>query len=481
MRLLSLAAALAVAAASSFAVAQTGGTTAAQRPNIVYIMSDDHAAHAISAYGSKVNKTPNIDRLAREGMRLTNCFATNALCAPSRATILTGQYSHLTNVRTHKDPPFDPAHMTYPHALQQAGYQTAVVGKWHLKSDPVGFDYWNILPGQGIYNDPIFIENGERKKVPGYATDIITSYCINWIEQRDPSRPFLLLCHNKAPHREWTPDKKHANLYTDPIPKPPTYDDDYSNRASAARNAKMRIADHLTSRDVKMLPPPDLKDAELKNWHYQRYMQDYLRCIASVDENVGRLLDYLDKAGLAKNTIVVYTSDQGFFLGDHGWYDKRFMFEESIRMPFIVRYPDHIEANSTADAFCINADFAPTFLDYAGATGTTMSKEIQGRSFRPILEGKTPPDWRKSFYYHYYEYPDADHLVYPHFGVRTDRHKLIRYYEAVDEWELFDLQKDPHEMRSVYGQPEYNQIRKDLTDELRRLRKLYGDTDGPEI
>lgn len=461
----------------------TGGKSAAAetsttRPNIIYIMSDDHAAHAISCYGSKINKTPNIDRLAAEGMRLTNCFATNALCAPSRATILTSKYSHLNGVRTHGSPPFDGTQMTYPKLLQQAGYQTAVVGKWHLKSDPTGFDYWCVLPGQGVYNNPRFIDMGTTRTVHGYVTDIITDKCIDWLDKRDPKKPFLLLCHNKAPHREWTPDAKHAHMYDDvDIPTPETFNDDYSGRAHPAHTALMRM-DDLTSTDLKQTPPAGLNTDELRKWKYERFIKDYLACIASVDDNVGRLLGYLKEHQLLDNTIIVYTSDQGFFLGDHGWFDKRFMYEPSLRMPFIVRYPKEIKAGTICDAMVINADFAPTFLDFAGVK---KDPEMQGESFRGWLRGDKPANWRDAMYYHFFEYPDSDHLVARHYGVRTDRYKLIHYYHPVNEWEMFDLQKDPNELNSVYKDPNYESTVAELKERLDKLREQYKDPPDTEL
>jgi len=438
---------------------------AAERPNIVYIMTDDHAAHALSCYGSKVNKTPNLDRIATEGMRFENCFVTNSLCGPSRATLLTGKYSHVNGFRQNGDR-FDGSQVTFPKLLQKAGYQTAVVGKWHLETDPTGFDYWNILPGQGAYHNPVFIEMGERKKHQGYVTDLITDFAIEWLRKRDKSRPFCLLYHHKAPHRNWQPDAKHAALYEDaPIPEPETLRDDWATRSSAARNSQMTVARHLTPGDLKKPVPPGLTpDAEFK-WRYQRYMQDYLRCVASVDDNVGRMLEFLDKEGLAENTIVVYTSDNGFFLGDHGWFDKRFMFEESLRVPFLVRYPKLVKPGTTSDRMAINCDYAPTFLDLAGVEAPGG---LQGRSLRPILEGKPPADWRKSIYYHYYEFPGA-HAVQRHYGVRTETHKLIHYYR-IDEWELFDLKKDPHELRNVYADPAHAEVLKQMRGELERLR-----------
>ncbi|WP_238402852.1 sulfatase [Paenibacillus mesophilus] len=457
------------------------------RPNILFIMSDDHAAHAMSCYGSRINRTPNIDRVAEEGMRFDHCFCTNSICAPSRAAILTGVYNHINGVRTLSDR-FDGSQQTMPKLLQQHGYQTAIVGKWHLghggESDPTGFDYWDILPGQGDYHNPAFIRGGEKRVVNGYATDIITDLSIDWIRNRDKDRPFFLMCHHKAPHRPWIPDEKHARLYEDvEIPEPETFNDDYSNRASAAAAAEMRIDRDLTKKDLKIDPPEHLTGAALKSWKYQRYIKDYLRCIASVDDNVGRMLDYLDEEGLADDTIVVYTSDQGFFLGDHGWYDKRFMYEESLRMPFIIRYPRHIRPGSVDRHMVLNTDFAPTFLDYAGIP---VPEEMQGRSFRQIVEGERPEQWRTSMYYRYWMHM-SEHAVYAHYGIRTEQYKLIYYYADAlgtkgstddpkpPEWELFDLKKDPYEMINVYDDPDYARVVELLEKELYRLQEEVKD------
>ena len=467
-------------------------------------MADDHAAHAISAYGSKINKTPNIDRLAKDGMRFMNCFVVNSICTPSRAAILTGKYSHINGVTVFNR--FDGRQPTVAKMLQKAGYHTGMIGKWHLTSDPTGFDYWNILPGQGIYHDPSFIKMGVTNKVQGYVTDIITDFAMDFLTNRPKDKPFFLMCHHKAPHRPWEPDDKHAHMYDDAdLPEPETFNDDYKTRSDAAREATMRIDKNLNRTDLKVTPPPDLKGkelqqwkqtvdmamqvdvggkkktlrgAELKHWKYEKYIKDYLRCIASVDDNVGRLLDFLDKEGLKENTIVIYTSDQGFFLGDHDWFDKRFMYEESLRMPFLIRYPGHIKPGTVSDGMILNVDFAPTFLQYAGQP---IPKEIQGRSFVPLLEGNKPSDWRTSMYYRYYHYPQ-DHRVQQHYGVRTDRYKLI-YYHRINQWELFDLKKDPHELNNIYADPSYASTLKDLKAEMARLRTELDDhdqyVDGP--
>jgi arylsulfatase A-like enzyme len=442
-----------------------------RRPNILYIMADDHAAHAISAYGSKINKTPHIDRIAKDGMRLNNCFVTNSICTPSRATIITGQYSHINGVPVFNH--IDPKRATLAKYLQAAGYHTGMIGKWHLGSDPVGFDYWNILPGQGVYHDPTFIDMGQKKKVPGYATDIITDLSIAFMDKRPKDKPFFLMCHHKAPHRPWDPDEKHAKMFENvDIPLPETFDDDYEGKSAAAKEATMRIDRDLNARDLKQKPPEGLTGKELKKWKYQRYMRDYLACVASIDDNVGRLLDYLDKNDLTKNTIVVYTSDQGFFLGDHNWFDKRFMYEESLRMPFVVRWPGTIKPSTVSDAMVLNVDFAPFMLD---AAGQKVPADMQGRSFVPILKGEKPKDWRSSMYYRYYHYP-MHHRVQPHYGVRTERYKLI-FFNKLNEWELYDLEKDPKEMKNLINDAALADTIKKLKDEMYRLKKELKDED----
>ncbi|MEA3402398.1 MAG: sulfatase [Armatimonadota bacterium] len=454
-----------------------------RRPNILFIMSDDHASHAMTCYGSVVNETPQMDRIAEDGVRLDNCFCTNSICTPSRASILTGKYSHLNGVFTLREG-MDQRQMTAPKLLQQAGYQTAIFGKWHLGHggihDPQGFDRWCVLPGQGLYHDPEMFDQGEKRTFQGYATDLITDMSLEWLEDRDPDRPFFLMTHHKAPHRPWEPDEKHMHMYEDiDIPEPPTFWDDYANRSTAAREAQMRVGRDFTERDLKQPRPEGLTDEEFKRWAYQRYMQDYLRCVASVDDNVGRMLDWLDAAGLTEDTVVIYTSDQGFFLGDHGWYDKRFMYEESLRMPFVVRYPGEIPAGSVNDDIILNTDFAPLFLDYAGLDAP---EQMQGRSFRSNVAGQTPQDWRQSFYYRYFMHIDGGHNVWAHYGLRTHRYKLIFYYEeepGPQEWELFDLQEDPMEMNSVYDDPDYADAAAELKEELARLRSEVGDQTNP--
>ena len=482
-----------------------------KRPNIIFIMTDDHASHAMSCYGSVINKTPNLDRIANEGMLFENCFCTNSICAPSRAVILTGKYSHINgvvdNIRE-----FDGTQPTYTRLLSNAGYQTAMIGKWHLKSEPVGFDYWNVLPGQGHYYNPDMIEMGEKKRFEGYVTDIVTDKAIEFLETRVSEKPFCLVYQHKAPHRSWMPGPDHLDLYEDiDIPEPDDLFDTYETKSAASLEQEMTISEHtFQAYDLKITPPAkgedermytasyermtveqrkawdaaygprneafnkaNLTGADLVRYKYQRYIKDYLRCIASVDDNVGRLLDYLDESGLAENTIVVYTSDQGFFLGDHGWFDKRFMYEESLRMPLIVRFPGTVNPGSVTDEIAVNIDFAPTFLDYAGVAIPT---DMQGSSLRPILEGGTPSDWRESMYYHYYEYPSW-HMVKRHYGVRTKRYKLIHFYYDIDAWELYDLEKDPGEHNNVYADPGYTDTVTELKAELVKLRAQYGDSD----
>jgi arylsulfatase A-like enzyme len=473
--------------------------TAADRPNIIFIMSDDHAAHAISAYGSRVNQTPNIDRIAREGALLENVMATNSICTPSRATILTGQYSHLNGVPMFNR--FDSSRQTVASLLQRGGYYTGMIGKWHLGSDPAGFDRWEILPGQGTYTNPIlYTATGEKTYAGRYATDVITDLSIEFIRNRPRNKPFFLMSHHKAPHRPWEPDAANRARFAGQwIPEPETLWDSYATRTDALHENRQRVADDLNNRDLKLPQPPDLagaaltawqttkpmsvtitRDGErvtltgeaLARWKYQRYMQDYLATVQSLDDNIGRLLDYLDSSGLAKNTIVIYASDQGFFLGDHGLFDKRFMYEEALRMPFLVRWPAAIKAGTRSGAIAINADFAPTFLD---AAGISVPADMQGRSLLPVLRGRTPADWRTSMYYRYYHDP-GDHNTRAHYGVRTRTHKLI-YFWKKDQWELFDLVNDPRELHNLYGLPGHEQVTAELKSELIRLKKSLRDED----
>jgi arylsulfatase A-like enzyme len=493
-----------------------------RRPNIIFIMSDDHAEQAISCYGSNLIKTPNIDRIANGGIRFDNSFVTNSICAPSRAVLLTGKYSHINGLRDNQDE-FDGSQLTFPKLLQTARYQTAIVGKWDLKTEPTGFNISKVLKGQGQYYNPTFDENGEKKEYTGYITDLITDKAIETMDHLDKSNPFCLLVHHKAPHRNWMPNIKHLNTFTDiELPFPETFNDDYTGR-EAAKIADMRIDDMYLSFDLKLHKDFYVKETssggkasfaenvietwektynrltdeqktvwdahydkineefknlnlsgdKLLNWKYQQYIKDYLRCILSLDENVGRLLNYLDENGLTENTIVVYTSDQGFYLGEHGWYDKRFMYEESLSMPLVMRYPDEIQAGKVSQKMVMNLDFASTFLDFAGVE---IPKEMQGESLRSIVKGNSPDDWRESIYYHYYEYPHGWHNVKRHCGVRTEQYKLIHFYQD-DIWELFDLEKDPNEVNNIYTNPEYSNIVVDLKKELKRLQQMYGDTD----
>ncbi len=469
-----------------------------ERPNILFVFTDDHAPHAISAYGSVLNETPNIDRLATEGMLFTRTFCGNSICAPSRATILTGKHSH-ANGHIDNGSEFDGSQETFPKLLRAAGYQTALVGKWHLRSAPTGFDHWEVLEGQGpYYNPPIRSAEG-TEVIEGYTTEVLTDMGLDWLQnQRDPDKPFMLMLQHKAPHRRWQPGPRELGMYDDvQFREPATLFDDYKGRSSAAGMQEMTLRDHMsTDLDLKLEDPGGLNPEQLAawkktydpkreafeaapptgddlvRWKYQRYMQDYLACIAGVDHQLGRVLDYLDESGLADNTVVIYSSDQGFYLGDHGWYDKRWMYEESLRMPFIVRWPGQTPAGSNCDALCQNIDFGPTFLDLAGAE---VPEAMQGESLAPLMQGESPEDWRSSIYYHYYEYP-AVHMVNRHYGVRTERHKLIHYYQ-LDEWELFDLELDPDELTNRADDPAYSAVRAELEVELTRLQELYGETD----
>ncbi|MFT5424844.1 MAG: arylsulfatase A-like enzyme [Phycisphaerales bacterium] len=479
------------------------------RPNIVFIMADDHGYQAISAYGHGLNETPNIDRIGETGTRFDRAFVTNSLCGPSRAVILTGLHSHLNGFMRNGNI-FDPEQRTAPKMLRAAGYQTALIGKWHLKSDPTGFDYYDRLIGQGPYYNPAMIRNGERIKREGYTTDIITQLADDWLrEGRDDSdgaKPFFVMIHHKAPHRNWQPAPRFLQLYDGAdIPEPATLFDDWSGKGPPAREQEMTVANHLSRFDLKLDEPKDLtpdqlaawkaaydpKNAafeaanlegdDLVRWQYQRYAKDYLRCIAAVDEGVGTILDTLDELGLAENTIVIYTSDQGWFLGDHGWYDKRWMYEESFRTPLLVRWPGQTGsvggAGTVSTTMVQNLDYAPTFLD---AAGVEIPEDMQGRSLRPVMGGATPDDWRTSLYYQYFEYP-AVHMVAKHRGIRTDRYKLIEFYERAEgdgRWELYDLQEDPDEMHNVAGTAEYERIETRLRGELVDLIAEVGAQDA---
>ena len=489
--------------------------------NIIYIMSDDHSYQTISAYDKRFIQTPNIDRLANEGVRFTNSFVANSISGPSRACILTGKHSH-ANGFTDNSSTFDGSQQTYPKLLQKAGYETAIIGKWHLTSAPTGFDYSEILIGQGIYYNAPFIKNGKQVPSKGYVTNVITEKAIDWMENiHDKNKPFCLLLHHKAPHRTWMPDTCDLQLFSDTtFELPANFYDDYNGRQAAHEQKMSIIKDMDLVYDLKMadkeneihtttglenagrsmynsMTPEEkaawdahydpiiqkfkkdkLSGKQLSEWKYQQYMRDYLATVLAVDENIGRLLNYLEKIGELDNTIIVYTSDQGFFLGEHGWFDKRFMYEECQRMPLIIRYPKAIKAGSTSNAISMNVDFAPTFLDFAGVD---IPSDIQGASLKPILvnEGKTPADWRKAAYYHYYEYP-AEHSVKRHYGIRTQDFKLIHFYNDIDEWEMYDMKADPREMNNVFGKPEYAKVQKELMELLQDTQKQYKDTDPDE-
>lgn len=484
-----------------------------RQPNIIFIMSDDHAYQAISAYGHGLNNTPNIDRIANEGAIFTHGYVSNSICAPSRAVMLTGKHSFV-NGKVDNVQPFNWDQDNFAKQLQKAGYQTALIGKIHIDGLPQGFDYSNVLPGQGQYYNPDFIENGKGKRYKGYCTQITTDIALNWLKnKRDQEKPFLMLYHQKAPHRTWMPEEKYLGLFEDKTFTPPdNFFDNYEGRPVAAEH-EMGIFEHMDlAYDLKMLDEAKeintrlrsaaermykrmnqkqraawdnhykplieefkslkLEGRELALWKYNRYMRDYLATIQSVDDGVGEVLDYLDEAGLAENTIVVYTSDQGFYLGEHGWFDKRFMYEESFRTPILMRYPKEIKAGTVVDELIQNLDFAPTFLDYAGSS---IPKDIQGESFREIVSGKSS-QWRDAIYYTYYEFP-GEHNVQRHYGIRTNRYKLIHFYYDSDVWELYDLMKDPHEMNNLYDNPEYAVIQKEMHLKLIEIREKYGDSD----
>lgn len=486
-----------------------------ERPNILYIMTDDHAYQAISCYNGVLNRTPNIDRIANEGVIFTNSFVTNSICAPSRAVMLTGKFSHLNHQRLNSQK-FDSSQLTFPKLLQEAGYQTAMIGKWHLGSEPMGFDFWNILPGQGDYYNPDFIEMGQRKRVEGYVTNLVTDAAIKWLNSKTGDEPFCLLVHHKAPHRCWMPDTAYLDMYNDvKFPLPNNFYDDYEGRQAAAEQ-HMHMEDFCPVNDLKMLDKEgeiqgplrkfferqisrmndkqrtawnkayaheieyykkaNLEGQELLEWNYQRYLEDYLRCIASVDDNIGRLLDYLEENGLSENTLIVYTSDQGFYLGEHGWFDKRFIYEESLRTPLVMKLPKKIQ-KSKVEKLVQNIDYAPTFLDLAGVA---IPDEMQGQSLLPLLNEDEVTGWRESIYYHYYEYP-GPHAVKRHYGVRNKRYKLIHFYHDIDQWELYDLQKDPGEVNNLYGQKGYEKVTKSLHDQMLALQKQYNDTTAVDI
>ena len=481
---------------AAFVVISIAPTVAAQQqpPNILFIFCDDLTCQAISAYGENRHllETPNIDRIAKQGMRFDRCLVTNSICGPSRATILTGKYSHLNGFYNNSNCQFDGSQQTFPKLMQKAGYSTAMIGKWHLVTDPTGFDFWNILPGQGLYYNPPMIRNGEKIKHSGYATDIITDLSIEWLKNRDKTKPFLLMSQHKAPHREWAPALRHLGWDNDRIfPEPPTLFDDYAGRSKAVSDHDMGIDRTFTDLDSKLKPTSNMTDEQLQEWNayyeprndafrkanlsgkdlvrwrYQRYMHDYLACVKAVDENVGRMLDCQEQEDLADNTVVVFTSDQGFFLGEHGWFDKRWIFEESLRSPLMVRWPGMTKPGSVSSSIVSLIDFAETFLEIGGLE---QPSDMQGRSIVPLCKGETPSDWRKSLYYHYYEFP-VPHRVRPHAGVITDRYKLVHYYKPdIDDWELLDREKDPLEVTDFYNDPAYAATVKELHAELDRLR-----------
>ena len=520
--LLTAATLLGISSTALLGACQTQGKKGEQRPNIIFIMSDDHGYQAISAYGHGLNQTPNIDRLAEEGAMFTRSTVTNSLSAPSRAVMLTGKHSYI-NGKVDNVQPFNWDQGSFPKLLQKAGYQTALIGKIHLDGIPQGFDYSAVLKGQGDYYNPDFIVNGEKKQIHGYATDITKDLALSWLKQRDPEKPFCLLFHQKAPHREWLPAPKYFKEYTKlKFKEPETLFDDYNGRGTAAKSAEMNILKNMNwSGDNKIDPKvmgelgikentdwgqsayknnlgrmdaaqraawdsvyvplneafkkayPNMSDDDMMRWKYQRYMQDYLACIASVDESVGEVLDYLDKNGLTDNTIVVYTSDQGMYLGEHGWFDKRFIYEESLRTPLLIRYPKEIKAGTKVNELVQNLDFAPTFLDYGDVQ---IPSDMQGMSFRKLVAGKTDK-WRDAAYYTYYEYPSI-HMVKRHYGVVTDRYKLVHFYYDIDEWEMYDLKTDPHEMKNIYNDPAYADVQTMMHKRLDEMREKYGDSDA---
>ncbi len=481
---------------SFFCLIYFSATLAAQptRPNIVWIFSDDHSYQTIGAYGGRLkdlNPTPNIDRLASEGMVFDKSYVANSICAPSRATLLTGKHSHL-NGKIDNRGSFNHDQPQFQKLLQKNGYQTAMVGKIHLSGNMQGFDYWEVLPGQGKYYNPDFISDKGKIKHKGYVSDIITDRSLRWLKEgRDESKPFMLMIHHKAPHRNWQPAERHMEKYADiNIPEPDSLFDTYANRQTAANEQDMTIDKTMRlNQDLKVTGEAGLKGQyssrnkyflennptgkDLVKWKYQLYMKDFLRCVCAVDENIGRVLDYLEESGLSENTVVMYSSDQGFYMGEHGWFDKRFMYEESFRTPLIVRWPEVVKSNSRNTDLVQNIDFAETFLDICGVP---IPSDMQGKSLVPLLKGETPEDWRKTLYYHYYEYPGA-HSVRRHEGVAGGRYKLIRFY-GVDvpngeEWELFDLQSDPSEMNNLYANPEYDAKIDELKQELAALRTQY--------
>jgi arylsulfatase A-like enzyme len=473
-----------------------------KKPNIIFILSDDHATNAITAYSNRfedVSPTPNIDRIAKEGAILTNTFSTNAICGPSRASIITGKYSHINGYyKNYKGGYFNGDQWTYPKELQKNGYKTALIGKWHLASEPQGFDYYkyHINHGeQGVYWNPTYSVNGTEVKEEGYATNLTTDFAIEWLSNTNKEQPFCLLLQYKAPHREWSPDKKYESLFEgQDIPYPETFYDDYYGREQTAGDTHMTM-DYLNRRDIKLSAPDSLNEKEqrkwldfgnkpnqiatpdsnltgkqLQEWKFQRYIKDYLATIRSVDDNIGRVLKYLEENNLEENTIVIYASDQGFFLGEHGWFDKRWMYEESMRMPFVIKYPKLIKPNTRVEDVIANIDIAPSILEL---TGIEIPEEIQGKSFVKLLSEKESKDWRQSMYYQYYEYPFWHH-VQPHYGIRTDRYKLIHFYYDVDIWEFYDLNDDPQELNNLIDSKDHKAFIEELKRDLYELKNEYG-------
>lgn len=480
---------------------------AQDRPNIVLIFSDDHTYQAIGAYGNQLARTPNIDRIAREGALLRNNLVTNSICGPSRATLLTGKYSHKNGYKRNDRTLFNVNQFLFPRALQDNGYQTAYVGKLHLNSLPQGFDYWNILPGQGYYYNPDFIgQSKDTVRQEGYVTDLITRFSLDWIDKRDTSKPFFITIGQKATHRSWEPALEDLGAYDDVnFPLPASFYDDYKGREAAARQ-DMSIASTLRLKeDLKIgidfdnafgyrrLTPGqrakiksyyekvaedfksrNLSGKALTEWKFQRYMKDYFATANSLDRNIGRVLDYLKEKGLDKNTVVIYASDQGFYLGEHGWFDKRFIYEESLKTPFVIKYPGVIQPGTTVDQLVANIDWAPTLLDLAGVKAPS---EVQGQSFLPLLKKNSKEvKWRDAVYYHYYEFPEPHH-VYPHFGMRTERYKLVRFYGGIDNWEFYDLKNDPGELKNLYGDGSSKTIRA-LRARLKALAESYEDDEA---
>ena len=475
--------------------------TPLKKPNIIYIMADDLTTQAISAYGGiykDIAPTPNIDKVAKEGMLFQDVLVTNSICGPSRAAILTGNYSNLNGYyKNESGGKFDDSKWTFPQEFQKSGYKTALFGKWHLGTEPVGFDtfkYHNASGQQGNYWNPLYNDNGKNVKEKGYATNLSTDFALNWLDAKEmTNEPFLMVLQYKAPHRPWHPDTKYEKLWDDvEMPYPSTFNDTYKGREKTAGDTEMTM-EYFSRRDMKLERPKNLKrkeriqwdfygakageivqpkgmsDEEGKKWRYQNYIKDYLACVKSVDDNIGRVLTYLKENNLEDNTIIVVTSDQGFYLGDHGFFDKRFIYEESLRMPFMVKYPERIKAGSVNEDIITNIDFAPTLLELAGITTT---QKMQGTSFVPVLEGNTPNNWQDAMYYHYYEFPFWHH-VQPHYGIRTQKYTLAHFYYNIDVWELYDLEKDPNQMNNIYNDPNYTSTIAELKVKLKNLMIKY--------